>query len=121
MNATIANNGGESTLTVELDFNQILDDNFAEVCKAVESKGFFLKEMVKLFIENPRVIDEIIQLLMKIDDRKEAAKRLCERFGISGITAHRILGMSLSDLTGLTANNLKSELENYMACVANIR
>ena len=121
MNAEILNNGGDSTLTLGLDFNHILDENFAEVCKAIESKGFFLKEMVKLFIENPKVTDEIIQILMKSDDRKEAETKLCERFGISEITAHRILSMSLSDLTGLTSDSLKSELENYMACVANIR
>jgi len=121
MNTKIKNNGGESTLTLGLDFNHILDENFAEVCKAIESKGFFLKEMVKLFIENPKVTDEIIQILMKSDDRKEAETKLCERFSISEITAHRILSMSLSDLTGLTVDRLKSELDKYMACVANIR
>lgn len=121
MNATIANNGGESTLTVELDFNQIFDENFAEICKAIELKGFFLKEMFKLFKEKPNVVEGIVRILTSSDSSKDAEIDLCNGFGISEITANYILNMPLSKLTSMTQTSLKSELDKYMACVANIR
>ena len=121
MNSTITNNEGELTLMLEVDFNQILDDNFAEVCKAIELKGFFLREMFKLINEKPNVVEGIVRILTNSDSSKGAEENLCKEFGISEITANYILNMPLSKLTSLTQTTLKSELENYMACVANIR
>lgn len=117
----ISNNDGESTLTLKLDFNQILDDNFAEVCKAIEIKGFFLREMLKLINEKPNVVEGIVRILTNSDSSKDAEEGLCKNFGISEITAIYILNTPLSKLTSLTQTNIKSELEKYMACVANIR
>ena len=108
-------------LKLEVDFNQILDDNFAEVCKAIELKGFFMKEMFKLLNEKPNVVEGIVRVLTNSDSSKGAEEGLCKEFGISEITANYILNMPLSKLTSLTQTTLKSELENYMACVANIR
>ena len=121
MNAEILNNGGEYMLKLEVDFNQILDDNFAEVCKAIELKGFFMKEMFKLLNEKPNVVEGIVRVLTNSDSSKGAEEGLCKEFGISEITANYILNMPLSKLTSLTQTSIKSELEKYMACVTNIR
>ena len=77
MNSTITNNGGESTLMLEVDFDQILVNNFAEICKAIELKGFFLKEMFKLFNEKPNVVECIVRILTNSDSSKDAEKDLC--------------------------------------------
>jgi len=121
MKATITNKDGEPTLTLQVDFNQILDDNFAEVCKAIELKGFFLREMFKLINEKPNVVEGIVRILTNSDSSKDAEEGLCKESGISEKTANYILNMPLSKLTSLTQTNIKSELEKYMACVANIR
>ena len=118
MNATIKTNGNESTLTLELSFNQILDDNFAEVCKAIEIKGFFLKEVFKLFNERPNFVEGMVQILTNAQSSKDAEKCLCKDFGISEITVNYILNMPLSKLTGLTKTSLKKELEKYIACIS---
>lgn len=121
MKTTITNNGGESILTLNVDFNQILNDNFAMVCIAIANKGVFLKEMCALFNEKPNPVEEIIPLLRNADNRIDAEKCLCERFGISEVTAHHILNMPLSELSGLTEESLKTEFESYMECVTNIQ
>ena len=121
MNANITNTTSETTLTINVDFNQILDDNFAEVCKAIELKGFFLREMFKLINEKPNVVEGIVRILTNSDSSKDAEEGLCKESGISEITANYILNMPLSKLTSLTQTSIKSELEKYMACVANIR
>lgn len=121
MNATIKTNGNESKLTLELSFNQILDENFAEVCKAIELRGFFIKEMFKLLNEKPNVVEGMVRILTNSHSSKEAEKYLCKDFGISEITANYILNMPLSKLTGISADSLKCELDYFLACVASIR
>ena len=91
MNANITNTTSETTLTINVDFNQILDDN------------------------------GIVRILTNSDSSKGAEEGLCKEFGISEITANYILNMPLSKLTSLTQTSIKSELEKYMACVTNIR
>lgn len=120
MKTGITNKDGKSTLSINIDFNQILDENFAEVCKAIELRGFFIKEMFKLLNEKPNVVEGIIRVLSNADSGKEAEKELCVKFDISEITAHHILNMPLSKLTGISADSLKCELDYYLACVASI-
>lgn len=121
MKAKITNNGGKSILTLNVDFNQILNDNFNTVCEAIANKGIFLKEMCALFNKKSNPVEEIIPLLRNVDNRIDAEKSLCEKFGISEITAHHILEMSLSELTGLTEECLKTEFESFIECVKMIR
>ena len=117
MKSNITNNGGESTLTLNVDFNQILNDNFAMICEAIANKGVFLKEMCPLFNEKSSPVDEIISILSHVDNRNDAEERLCRRYGISEVTAHHILELPLRDLTALTEESLKTELESYLECV----
>ncbi|MBR5117140.1 MAG: hypothetical protein IK100_00670 [Muribaculaceae bacterium] len=121
MKTNISNIGGESTLTIEIDFNQIVNENFAEVCEVIANKGKFLKEMLAIFKEKPDVVSVIIQTLSNAQSNEDAANRLCEIIGMSKSTAHYILNMQLSDLTSLTEAGVKISLEQHKEIVEAIR
>lgn len=121
MRTNISNKGVESTLTLNVDFNQILNDNFAEICKAIAIKGLFLKEMTAILKDKPNAVEVIIKTVTNAEGSKEAEKNLCEQFGMSQITAQYILNTPISELISLTERSLDRAMAQYKEIVEVIR
>ncbi len=71
-------------------------------------------------------IDEIVQLIKKSKDPKEAKAKLMERFGFTDVQAQAILDMRLQQLTGLERSKIENEyaalikdIERYRAILQN--
>ena len=117
MKASISNKGVESTLTLNVDFNQILNDNFAEICKAIAIKGLFLKEMMAILKDKPKAVEVILKTISNAEGSKVAENNLCEQFGMSQITAQYILNMPISELTSLTETSIERAMDQYKEIV----
>lgn len=63
-------------------------------------------------------IDEVIEIIKKSSDIKEARANLMERIGLSEIQANAILEMKLSKLTGLEREKLEEEYKDLMIRIA---
>jgi len=63
-------------------------------------------------------IDEVVEIIKKSKDTKEAKERLIERFNLSEIQAQAILDMKLSRLTSLETEKLQKEYDELMEKIA---
>jgi len=63
-------------------------------------------------------IDEVVEIIKKSADTKEAKSRLMERFDLSEIQAQAILDMKLSRLTSLETEKLQKEYDELMEKIA---
>ena len=117
MNTTIKNRKGNSTLILELDFNQVLNENFEEICKAISVRGKALKELVSIFENNNELIETILQAVKKFSGENEASNNLCKELHVSYTTAQYLIDMSLEDLTSLSLEKLKNEYEEYRKAI----
>ena len=113
MKTTIKNSGAESTLTISGDFYQILDENFASVCKAIANKCVILKELIHLFDKDDKAINTVIQIIMKSRFPQEAIDNLQKKVGITELTAKYLLNTSLSNLSSMNKNGIEKELAKY--------
>jgi len=63
-------------------------------------------------------IDEVVEIIKKSSDTKEAKSRLMERFELSEVQAQAILDMKLSRLTSLETEKLQKEYDELMEKIA---
>jgi len=63
-------------------------------------------------------IDEVVEIIKKSKDTKEARERLIERFNLSEVQAQAILDMKLSRLTSLETEKLQKEYDELMEKIA---
>ena len=66
-------------------------------------------------------IDEVIQIIRGSKDGEEARGKLMERFNLSEIQARAIVEMRLRQLTGLEQDKLRSEYEDIMKLIAELK
>jgi len=66
-------------------------------------------------------IDEVIEIIKTSDSPDHARERLSERFGLSEIQTRAIVDMRLRQLTGLEQDKLRSEYEDLMKLIADLK
>lgn len=66
-------------------------------------------------------IDEVIKLIRGSQNGEEAREKLIERFELSDFQARAIVEMRLRQLTGLEQDKLRSEYEDLMQTIANLK
>jgi len=66
-------------------------------------------------------IDEVIEIIKSSDSPDHARERLSERFGLSEIQTRAIVDMRLRQLTGLEQDKLRSEYEDLMKLIADLK
>ena len=113
MEVTIRNKGGESTEIIKIDFFQLLDENFNEVCKAIANKVRILKELKYQIDEGRLQINDIVQITRTSFSPDEVARRVNEELGLSRETAKYLMNMSLGKMASLSSEGLEQELEEY--------
>jgi DNA gyrase subunit A len=66
-------------------------------------------------------IDEVIEIIKTSDSPDHARERLSTRFGLSEIQTRAIVDMRLRQLTGLEQDKLRSEYEDLMKLIADLK
>lgn len=66
-------------------------------------------------------IDEVIEIIKSSSSPDTAREKLSERFGLSEIQTRAIVDMRLRQLTGLEQDKLRSEFDDLMATIADLK
>jgi len=66
-------------------------------------------------------IDEVIEIIKTSESPDHARERLSDRFGLSEIQTRAIVDMRLRQLTGLEQDKLRSEFEDLMKLIADLK
>lgn len=113
MEVQIIKQSGVPVLRTEVDFYQVLEDNFDKIMDAIANRGIVLKELFELYKKNPKIYDELIQTVRHSRDTEDAVKTLRENLSMSKQTARYLMNMSLRDITSLSVDSLEDMLNNY--------
>jgi hypothetical protein len=113
METTIKNRKGKSTLILEMDFNQVLNENFEGVCKAIAGRGKALKELLTLFENNNEVIETVLRVLKKAFFEEDCIETICKELHVSNAAAVFLANLPLQDLVTLNCERLKEQYEEY--------
>ena len=114
MEAVIETERGLSTLKLEIDFNQLVRDNFAEVCKAIAFRRNVIKELLANFETDKDLVGSIIETIHHSNDESDAIEKLCNKLNFTPETAQYVINMPLSDLMALNKTTLKRLMENHI-------
>lgn len=113
MKAIIKTQDGISTLKLDIDFNQLLDDNFEEICKAIAVRGKVFKELINVFETNNELIETILQILKSSCGVEDAIMNLCKALNISNTTAQYLTNIRIDELSSLNLETLKDKYEKF--------
>jgi DNA gyrase/topoisomerase IV subunit A len=113
MKAVIETEKGLSTLKLEIDFNQLVSDNFAEVCKAIAIRRNAFKELLTNQEANENIVESIVKTIRHSNDESDAVRNLCRELNFSPETAQYVTNMSLEDFSSINTKNLKRLLDNH--------
>ena len=114
MEAVIETERGLSTLKLEIDFNQLVRDNFAEVCKAIAFRRNVIKELLANFETDKDLVGSIIETIHHSNDESDAIEKLCNKLNFTPETAQYVINMPLSDFMALNKTTLKRLMENHI-------
>jgi len=113
MKAIIKTQDGVSTLKLDIDFNQLLDDNFEEICKAIAIRGQVLKELVTIAESNNKLIEVVLQIIKSSSSEEEAVDSLSKELDVSIATAKYLTDIRLDELVSLDLETMKDKYEEY--------
>ena len=113
MKAVIETETGLSTLKVAIDFNQLVRDNFAEVCKAIAIRRNAFKELLTKMEADNDLNGSIINVIRKSYDESDAIINMCKELNFTPETAQYVINMPLDDLSALNKMDLKRLIENH--------
>lgn len=117
MNIRIEKQDMQTTMLIETDLDQIVAENFGDICEALAKHINALVELQNLQYQNIKT-DDIIDVIRKSDDANEAAERLCQKLNISMAAAQLVLKTPLSGLDKiLDSNYLDSKIEQHMGSI----
>ena len=117
MNARIRTNDSSSTLKLEIDFNQLLSNNFKEICKAITIRGRVLKELVTITESNNRLAETVIQFIKRYSGEEETRNNLSKELHVCNATAQYLMDMSLDVLFSLDSKSAKQKYEEYKKAI----
>ena len=115
---------GNRLLTLNLrNFIKIFVDHRFEVITNRTKHDLRIAEDRKHIVEGLIIaldkIEEIVELIKKSSDPKQAKESMIDKYGLSEKQSAAILDMKLSRLTGLEMNSIKSEYEDLKAKISN--
>ena len=120
MNIRIEKQDMQTAMLIETDLDQIVAENFGDICEALAKHINALVELQNLQYQNIKA-DEVVDIIRKSGDANEAAERLCQKFNISVAAAQLVLKTPLSGLDQmLDSNYLDSKIEQHMGSIQTI-
>lgn len=120
MNIRIEKQDMQTAMLIETDLDQIVAENFGDICEALAKHINALVELQNLQYQNIKA-DNVIGIIRNSGDANEAAERLCQKLNISVAAAQLVLKTPLSGLDKmLDSNYLDSKIEQYMGSIQTI-
>ena len=117
MNIRIEKQDMQTAMLIEADLDQIVAENFGDICEALAKHINALVELQNLQYQNIKA-DNVIEIIRKSGDANEAAERLCQKLDISMAAAQLVLKTPLIGLDKiLDSNYLDSKIEQHMGSI----
>lgn len=117
MNIRIEKQDMQTAMLIETDLDQIVAENFGDICEALAKHINALVELQNLQYQNIKA-DEVVDIIRKSGDANEAAERLCQKLDISMAAAQLVLKTPLSGLDQmLDSSYLDSKIEQHMGSI----
>ena len=117
MNIRIEKQDMQTAMLIETDLDQIVAENFGDICEALAKHINALVELQNLQYQNIKA-DEVVDIIRKSGDANEAAERLCQKLNISVAAAQLVLKTPLSSLDQmLDSSYLDSKIEQHMGSI----
>lgn len=117
MNIRIEKQDMQTAMLIETDLDQIVAENFSDICEALAKHIDALVELQNLQYQNIKA-DDVIDIIRKSGDANEAGERLCQKLNISVAAAQLVLKTPLSGLDKmLDSNYLDSKIEQHMGSI----
>ena len=117
MNIRIEKQDMQTAKLIETDLDQIVAENFGDICEALAKHINALVELQNLQYQNIKA-DYVIEIIRKSGDANEAAERLCQKLNISVAAAQLVLKTPLSGLDlMLDSSYLDSKIEQHMGSI----
>ena len=111
MDIRIKKRDRNTTLFIEANFDQIVAENFGNICEAMARRIKVLKELEAKQKESPIEIPELIGTIRGCKNESEAPDHIQSKFGISAEAATFLLSNSLTELgDNLDSNHLQSTI-----------
>ena len=117
MNIRIEKQDMQTAMLIETDLDQIVAENFSDICEALAKHIDALVELQNLQYQNIKA-DDVIDIIRKSGDANEAGERLCQKLNISVAAAQLVLKTPLSGFDKmLDSNYLDSKIEQHMGSI----
>ena len=117
MNIRIEKQDMQTAMLIETDLDQIVAENFGDICEALAKHINALVELQNLQYQNIKA-DEVVDIIRKSGDANEAAERLCQKLDISMAAAQLVLKTPLNGLDQmLDSSYLDSKIEQHMGSI----
>ncbi len=117
MNIRIEKQDMQTAMLIETDLDQIVAENFGDICEALAKHINALVELQNLQYQNIKA-DEVVDIIRKSGDANEAGERLCQKLDISMAAAQLVLKTPLSGLDKmLDSGYLDSKIEQHMGSI----
>ena len=117
MNIRIEKQDMQTAMLIETDFDQIVAENFGDICEALAKHINALVELQNLQYQNIKA-DDVVDIIRKSGDANEAAERLCQKLDISMAAAQLVLKTPLNGLDKmLDSSYLDSKIEQHMGSI----
>ena len=120
MNIKIEKQDNKTAMFIEADFDQIVAENFGDICEAMARHVNVLSELQNLNYQNVQA-DDLMATIRSCNDEEEVIDNLCKRYNISAAASRFIMRTSISDLDKiLDGNSLDKEIEQCMGDIQTI-
>ena len=120
MDIKIENKDNKTAMFIEADFDQIVAENFGDICQALAKHFDALSDLQNLNYQNAQ-IEDVIATVKSSNDDEDAVEKLSKRFNISAAASLIILRTSLTDLGNLFDNDyLDKEIDQCMGHVQTV-
>ena len=120
MDIKIENKDNKTAMFIEADFDQIVAENFGDICQALAKHVDALSDLQNLNYQNAQ-IEDVIATVRSSHDDEDAVEKLSKRFNISAAASQIILRTSITDLGNLFDNDyLDNEIEQCMGHVQTV-
>ena len=115
MNIKIEKQDNKTAMFIEADFDQIVAENFGDICEAIARHVNTLSELQNLNYQNVQIEDVIATVRCSHDD-EDAVEKLSNKFNIGAAASQIVLRTSITDLGNLFDNDyLDKEIEQCMS------
>lgn len=114
MDIKIENKDSKTAMFIEADFDQIVAENFGDICQALAKHVNTLSELQNLHYQNVQT-EDLIATIRSCHDGEEAKEKISKTYNISTAASQFILRTSTCDLDKvLDVNYLDQEIEQCM-------